>query len=78
MTVSIIIMRHSMTDIVVCDSDSTSDSDTYTEMTRIILHNIYVVSNTSYIIYHPHIESLQYSQSDLLPYMIRWTPLIDT
>lgn len=64
-----------MTDIVACDTDTDM---LYTEMTGIILHNIYVVSNTSYIIYHPHIESLQYSQSNLLPYMTSWTPLLDT
>lgn len=56
MTVIIIIMRHSMTDIVACDSDSTSDSDTYTEMTRIILHNIYV-SHTNYHLSSSHTVS---------------------
>ena len=52
-TVIVIMMRHSMTDIVACDSDSTRESDTYTEMTRIILHNIYV-SHTNYHLLSSH------------------------
>ena len=82
MTVIVIMMRHSMSDIVACDTDSDSETDMYSEMTRIILHNIYLLNiyltPTKYHLSSPLIQSLQYSQSYLLPYMTRCNPLVDT
>ena len=70
-TVIVIMMRHSMSDIVACDTDSDSESDKYSEMTGIILHNIYV-SHTNYHLSTPHIQhTVTAIQS------VRLTPIYD-
>ena len=51
MAVIVIMMRHPMTDIMVCDTDTDM---LYTEMTGIILHNIYL-SHTNYPLSASHI-----------------------